>query len=76
MAKKQKFKWEIRIENDFMGTNKTYLVVDLNEGLNSAIPMESVELENFKAEKLAEIKVFEGSKLDHIEGIELLGYAK
>ena len=76
MAKKRKFKWEIKIEDNYMGTDKTYLVVDLNEGLNSAIPMESVELENFKVEKLAEIKMFEGSNLDHIEGIELLGYTK
>ncbi len=71
---KRRFKWEIKIEENYMGEGKTYLVVELNEGLNSAIPIGSKELENFKDEKLAEIKMFEGSKLDHVKGIELLGY--
>ena len=71
---KSRFKWEIKIEENYMNEGETYLVVYLNGGLNSGIPIKSKELENFKAEKLAEIKMFEGSKLDHIKGIELLGY--
>lgn len=75
LANKRKFKWEIKIEENYMGTGKTYLAIDLNGGLNSAIPLESEGVEGFKREKLAEIKVFEGENLDHIKGIDLLGYS-
>lgn len=68
----KRYKWEIYLQENYDGSERTFLVVDRNEVLDSATPINSPGIEFFKAKKLSEIQYFEGQDVSHIPGIELL----
>ncbi|WP_341323411.1 hypothetical protein NSQ62_08025 [Solibacillus sp. FSL H8-0523] len=62
---KRKFVWDIFMDNG-------YLNINLNGGLNSAIPLTSTGLQSFKEEKKAEIEFYQSIATSKVNGLHLL----